>query len=80
MAAGASFIQHRQDAVECYICGCTDRLLDREEFPLESSRCSAGTAVTCVPISCVMPALAIAARSIFASAISDGSLATVQVT
>ena len=41
MAAGASFIQHRQDAVECYICGCTDRLLDRGEFPLESSLCSA---------------------------------------
>ena len=78
MAAGASFIQHRQDAVECYICGCTDRLLDRGEFPLESSLCSAEP--TCVPISCVMPALAIAARSIFASAISDGSLATVQVT
>jgi hypothetical protein len=41
MAAGASFIQHRRDAVECYICGCTDRLLDRGEFPLESSLCSA---------------------------------------
>ena len=36
MAAGASFIQHRRDAVECYICGCTDRLLDRGEFPLKS--------------------------------------------
>ena len=61
MAAGASFIQHRQDAVEWYICGCTDRLLDRGEFPLDC-RYAARNRVTRVPISCVMPVLAIAAE------------------
>jgi hypothetical protein len=38
MAAGASFIQHRRDAVECYICGCTDRLLDHGEFAARNRR------------------------------------------